>query len=85
MAQNKSEEQGPRGDTTSGRHLCPAFVLNMTCALSDYDITFEPSKTLVEFKVGSAILLQFSIEKPKTTSGKSCNSEIANPEMVLLL
>ncbi|OVA00634.1 DNA mismatch repair protein [Macleaya cordata] len=28
----------------------PAFILNLRCPRSSYDLTFEPSKTLVEFK-----------------------------------
>jgi DNA mismatch repair ATPase MutL len=30
----------------------PAFVLDLSCSLSCYDITFEATKTSVEFKVG---------------------------------
>lgn len=29
----------------------PTFVLNLSCPRSLYDITFEPSKNLVEFRV----------------------------------
>lgn len=29
----------------------PAFILNISCPRSFYDLTFEPSKTYVEFKV----------------------------------
>lgn len=38
-------------DGIGDKHLFPAFVLNLICPLSEYDITFEASKTLVEFKV----------------------------------
>ncbi|KAL2634380.1 hypothetical protein R1flu_005859 [Riccia fluitans] len=34
----------------SERNLLPVFLLNLTCPLSEYDITFEASKTMVEFK-----------------------------------
>ncbi|OAE24388.1 hypothetical protein AXG93_4343s1580 [Marchantia polymorpha subsp. ruderalis] len=37
-------------DGIGDKHLFPAFVLNLICPLSEYDITFEASKTLVEFK-----------------------------------
>lgn len=43
-------------DTSLRRRAYPAFVLNLSCQLSDYDITFEATKTYVEFKV----LPQFS-------------------------
>lgn len=42
--------------TSLGRRRYPAFVLNLSCQPSDYDITFEATKTYVEFKV----LPQFS-------------------------
>lgn len=29
----------------------PVYMLNLHCPLSSYDLTFEPSKTVVEFKV----------------------------------
>ncbi|XP_059066058.1 uncharacterized protein LOC131059993 isoform X2 [Cryptomeria japonica] len=31
-------------------HLYPAYVLNLSCSLLSYDITYEVSKTMVEFK-----------------------------------
>ncbi|KAG6557245.1 hypothetical protein Mapa_001172 [Marchantia paleacea] len=37
-------------DGIGDKHLFPVFVLNLICPLSEYDITFEASKTLVEFK-----------------------------------
>lgn len=30
---------------------CPAYILNLSCPFSLYDLTFEPSKTHAEFKV----------------------------------
>uniref|UniRef100_A0A1D1ZIW5 DNA mismatch repair protein Mlh3 n=1 Tax=Anthurium amnicola TaxID=1678845 RepID=A0A1D1ZIW5_9ARAE len=35
---------------------CPAYVLNLCCPLSSYDLTFEPSKTIVEFKDWASVL-----------------------------
>ena len=32
------------------------YVINITCPLSEYDITFDPSKTLIVFKHWSAVL-----------------------------
>ena len=40
-----------RLDTSLGRRAYPAFVLNLSCQLSEYDISFESTKTYVEFKV----------------------------------
>ncbi|XP_024392916.1 DNA mismatch repair protein MLH3 isoform X3 [Physcomitrium patens] len=37
-------------DTSLGKAAYPAFVLNLSCELSEYDITFEATKTYVEFK-----------------------------------
>ncbi|XP_065856516.1 DNA mismatch repair protein MLH3 isoform X2 [Euphorbia lathyris] len=36
--------------TRSKPQACPAYVLNISCPRSLYDLTFEPSKTYVEFK-----------------------------------
>jgi hypothetical protein len=44
-------------DMSLGRRAYPAFVLNLSCRPSDYDISFEATKTYVEFKV----LLRFSL------------------------
>lgn len=41
--------------TSSNKKAYPAFVLNLSCPLSEYDITFEATKTYVEFKVVSAV------------------------------
>ncbi|CAL0314267.1 unnamed protein product [Lupinus luteus] len=35
---------------------CPAYILNLTCPRSLYDLTFEPSKTYVQFKDWAPIL-----------------------------
>lgn len=31
--------------------IYPAFILNFYCSRSSYDLHFEPTKTIVEFKV----------------------------------
>ncbi|XP_015576355.2 DNA mismatch repair protein MLH3 isoform X2 [Ricinus communis] len=36
--------------------VCPAYILNLSCPLALYDLTFEPSKTHVEFKEWIPIL-----------------------------
>ncbi|KAG5245448.1 DNA mismatch repair protein [Salix suchowensis] len=35
---------------------CPAYILNLSCPFSLYDLTFEPSKTHAEFKDWNSIL-----------------------------
>ncbi|KAF7829059.1 DNA mismatch repair protein MLH3 isoform X1 [Senna tora] len=35
---------------------CPAYILNLSCPRSMYDLTFEPSKTSVQFKDWDSIL-----------------------------
>ncbi|KAL1354262.1 DNA mismatch repair protein MLH3-like isoform X1 [Arachis hypogaea] len=35
---------------------CPAYILNISCPRSFYDLTFEPSKTWVQFKDWDSIL-----------------------------
>ncbi|XP_068246029.1 uncharacterized protein [Palaemon carinicauda] len=42
---------------TKGLRLYGMFVLNIECPLSDYDICFDPRKTLVEFKEWDKLLL----------------------------
>lgn len=36
---------------------CPAYILNLSCPRSLYDLTFEPSMTCVQFKVVSLAFL----------------------------
>ncbi|WCJ32829.1 DNA mismatch repair protein MLH3 [Euphorbia peplus] len=36
--------------TRSMPHACPSYLLNLSCSPTLYDLTFEPSKTNVEFK-----------------------------------
>lgn len=38
-------------DICTGRQTYPAYVLNLSCPPSKYDITFESTKTYVEFEV----------------------------------
>ncbi|MCL7024487.1 hypothetical protein MKW94_003808 [Papaver nudicaule] len=40
----------PRSGKRCKLEAYPAFILNLRCARSSYDLTFEPSKTLAEFK-----------------------------------
>ncbi|KAL3693610.1 hypothetical protein R1sor_007261 [Riccia sorocarpa] len=51
-----AEGEAGKQNGSSGRSLLPVFVLNLICPLSDYDITLEASKTMVEFKDWSPIL-----------------------------
>ncbi|PKU73063.1 DNA mismatch repair protein MLH3 [Dendrobium catenatum] len=37
----------------------PAYLLNLCCPMSSYDLTFEPSKTIVEFKDWGTVLSFF--------------------------
>ncbi|KAI0502370.1 hypothetical protein KFK09_017318 [Dendrobium nobile] len=37
----------------------PAYLLNLCCPMSSYDLTFEPSKTMVEFKDWGTVLSFF--------------------------
>lgn len=52
------------------KQVLPAFLLDLSCPLSYYDITFEATKTLVEFKDWSSILL-FVTEALGTVWSKS--------------
>ncbi|KAL3873908.1 hypothetical protein ACJMK2_036986 [Sinanodonta woodiana] len=45
-----SSPAGAQGSPTKHGQRYPMFILNVKCPLSEYDITFEPAKTLVEFK-----------------------------------
>lgn len=42
---------GPRHGKRSRGSSGVAFLLNLSCPCSHYDLTFEPSKTYAEFKV----------------------------------
>lgn len=52
IIRKKSDEEYLSSDNRPVRcvNTCPMFVLNITCPLAEYDITFEPTKTMVEFK-----------------------------------
>jgi DNA mismatch repair protein MLH3 len=43
--------------------IYPAFLLNFCCPRSSYDLHFEPTKTIVEFKVThyDSMLLSFLV------------------------
>ena len=41
--------------SSARKQMHPAFVLDLTCPLSEYDITFEASKTIVEFNVRGSL------------------------------
>ncbi|OXB66841.1 hypothetical protein ASZ78_003543 [Callipepla squamata] len=44
------------GRLRCGPELYGIFVLNVTCAYSDYDVSLEPAKTLIEFQNWDALL-----------------------------
>ncbi|XP_064316470.1 DNA mismatch repair protein Mlh3 isoform X1 [Phalacrocorax carbo] len=51
----KSGPTSRQASTSPGHHRCGPelhgiFVLNVTCAYSDYDVCLEPAKTLIEFQ-----------------------------------
>uniref|UniRef100_A0A8C2UCF0 MutL homolog 3 n=1 Tax=Coturnix japonica TaxID=93934 RepID=A0A8C2UCF0_COTJA len=57
----KSAPVSRQGSSSPGRPRCGPelygiFVLNVTCAYSDYDVTLEPAKTLIEFQNWDALL-----------------------------
>ncbi|CAH9133600.1 unnamed protein product [Cuscuta epithymum] len=43
-------------DTQNRSQICPSFLLNLQCPKSCYDLTFEPSRTSVEFKDWDSVL-----------------------------
>ncbi|XP_031093800.1 DNA mismatch repair protein MLH3 isoform X2 [Ipomoea triloba] len=47
---------GSQSEKQSRSQICPAFILNLNCPKSCYDLTFEPSKTSVEFKDWDSVL-----------------------------
>lgn len=49
LGQIKGEKEKPGKDPCE-KHSYPAYILNLTCPHSSYDITYELSKTMVEFK-----------------------------------
>ncbi|NWU97164.1 MLH3 protein, partial [Upupa epops] len=51
----KSGPMSRQDSSSPGRHHCSpelygVFILNVTCAYSDYDVCLEPAKTLIEFQ-----------------------------------
>ncbi|KAM6133199.1 DNA mismatch repair protein Mlh3 isoform 2-T2 [Phoenicopterus ruber ruber] len=57
----KSGPASRQASSSPGRHRCGPelygiFVLNVTCAYSDYDVCLEPAKTLIEFQNWDVLL-----------------------------
>ncbi|XP_023783581.1 DNA mismatch repair protein Mlh3 isoform X1 [Cyanistes caeruleus] len=57
----KSVPASRQANSSPGRHRCGPelygiFVLNVTCAYSDYDVCLEPAKTLIEFQNWDVLL-----------------------------
>ncbi|KAM4665993.1 DNA mismatch repair protein Mlh3 isoform 5-T7 [Amazona ochrocephala] len=57
----KSAPVSRQASSSPGRHRCGPelygiFVLNVTCAYSDYDVCLEPAKTLIEFQNWDVVL-----------------------------
>ncbi|XP_010280391.1 PREDICTED: DNA mismatch repair protein Mlh3 [Phaethon lepturus] len=57
----KSGPVSRQASSSPGRHRCGPelygiFILNVTCAYSDYDVCLEPSKTLIEFQNWDVLL-----------------------------
>ncbi|XP_075609982.1 DNA mismatch repair protein Mlh3 isoform X1 [Balearica regulorum gibbericeps] len=57
----KSGPMSRQASSSPGRHRCGPelygiFILNVTCAYSDYDVCLEPAKTLIEFQNWDVLL-----------------------------
>ncbi|XP_054682650.1 DNA mismatch repair protein Mlh3 isoform X2 [Grus americana] len=57
----KSGPTSRQASSSPGRHRCGPelygiFILNVTCAYSDYDVCLEPAKTLIEFQNWDVLL-----------------------------
>ncbi|XP_065694202.1 DNA mismatch repair protein Mlh3 isoform X2 [Patagioenas fasciata] len=57
----KSGPVSRQAGASAGRHRCipelyGIFILNVTCAYSDYDVCLEPAKTLIEFQNWDVLL-----------------------------
>ncbi|XP_031360832.2 DNA mismatch repair protein Mlh3 isoform X1 [Lonchura striata] len=52
---NRQASSSP-GHHRSGPELYGIFILNVTCAYSDYDVCLEPAKTLIEFQNWDVLL-----------------------------
>ncbi|KAM9653693.1 DNA mismatch repair protein Mlh3 isoform 1-T2 [Morphnus guianensis] len=57
----KSGPVSRQASSSPGRHRCGPelygiFILNVTCAFSDYDVCLEPAKTLIEFQNWDVLL-----------------------------
>lgn len=47
----RNEEIDVRSKKRQKNEVYPAYLLNLCCPRSSYDLHFEPSQTIVEFKV----------------------------------
>ncbi|KAM9290787.1 DNA mismatch repair protein Mlh3 [Morus bassanus] len=61
ICKSKSGPTSRQASSSPGRHRCGPelygiFVLNVTCAYSDYDVCLEPAKTLIEFQNWDVLL-----------------------------
>ncbi|KAM6074590.1 DNA mismatch repair protein Mlh3 isoform 1-T1 [Chlamydotis macqueenii] len=57
----KTGPASKQASSSPGRHRCGPelygiFILNVTCAYSDYDVCLEPAKTLIEFQNWDVLL-----------------------------
>lgn len=74
---DKLEFQSKKRQRTLGY---PAFLLNLCCPISSYDLNFEPSKTVIEFKVQScanrllSVLISLAILQTLFSCSSSCSS-----------
>ncbi|XP_062351125.1 DNA mismatch repair protein Mlh3 isoform X1 [Cinclus cinclus] len=61
ICKTKSVPASQQANSSPGRHRCGPelygiFILNVTCAYSDYDVCLEPAKTLIEFQNWDVLL-----------------------------
>lgn len=45
----------------SKSQVVPSYIINISCPPSFYDLTFEPSKTYVEFKVICSLIENYDL------------------------
>lgn len=56
----RNEEIDNRSRKRQKNEVYPAYLLNLCCPRSSYDLHFEPSRTIVEFKVIHDTFILFS-------------------------
>ena len=56
LPKNDGNTKRPPGSPQKQPKKHGIYVINVTCALMEYDITFDPTKTLVEFKAWPVLL-----------------------------